>query len=250
MLQTHFSRLSRSAAFTLIELLVVISIIALLIAILLPALQGAREAARTVACGSNLRQIYIAQSTYANDFDWFAPGRLGTAAQNSPTFNSGWWDNLLLPYLGSERTPTSWAEAQEILKTPIYNCPSVELVGTGLNTRSYAPSSFQRMALDRGLTPSIENTPGTGIYMAKPESQARGSTGPTNILFYSDMGAFALAPNGDTNHSIAYLTQWQGLANGILPAFRHADRKNVLFLDGHVETMGLNGPLLWQLWVQ
>jgi prepilin-type N-terminal cleavage/methylation domain-containing protein len=55
--------------FTLIELLVVISIVALLIAILLPALNGAREAARNVACLSNVRQSGTAMLTYASDHD-------------------------------------------------------------------------------------------------------------------------------------------------------------------------------------
>src|SRR5690625_6113526 len=51
---------SRRAAFTLIELLVVITIISLLIAILLPALQAAREAAKSIQCLSNLRQVGVA----------------------------------------------------------------------------------------------------------------------------------------------------------------------------------------------
>jgi len=53
--------------FTLIELLVVIAIISVLIAILLPALRKAREAARTVACLSNLRQIALAAQQYVQD---------------------------------------------------------------------------------------------------------------------------------------------------------------------------------------
>jgi len=43
-------------AFTLIEVLVVVAIIALLVAILLPSLKKAREEARAVICGSNMKQ--------------------------------------------------------------------------------------------------------------------------------------------------------------------------------------------------
>ena len=54
--------------FTIVELLVVVSIIALLIAILLPAIGKARDAARVTQSTANLRNLAVANESYAADW--------------------------------------------------------------------------------------------------------------------------------------------------------------------------------------
>jgi len=56
-------------AFTLVELLVVIAIIALLMSMLMPALGKVKKQAKLILCQSNLKQMGICFSMYANNWD-------------------------------------------------------------------------------------------------------------------------------------------------------------------------------------
>ncbi len=101
--------------FTLIELLVVIAIIAILAAILFPVFAQARAKARGVACISNIKQMALGMTMYAQDYDeafpqwkWdqsFSGGGGGPGPINDAT--TIWW-NAIYPY---------------VKNVQVFNCP-------------------------------------------------------------------------------------------------------------------------------
>jgi len=118
----------RHGGFTLIELLVVIAIIAILAAILFPVFAQAREKARSSSCLSNQKQIALAFSMYAQDYDETYPPFLdannttGTGAQG--LFQ---WEDMVRPYIKSGNVGG------------ILTCPSA-------STRAYAYSMNPALA--------------------------------------------------------------------------------------------------------
>jgi prepilin-type N-terminal cleavage/methylation domain-containing protein len=85
----------KQTGFTLVELLVVIAIIGILVALLLPAVQAAREAARRMHCGNNLKQWGLAVHNY-HDSHKTAPS--GIILPGQWTFRA-----LLLPYVEQQQ---------------------------------------------------------------------------------------------------------------------------------------------------
>ncbi len=135
--------------FTLVELLVVIAIIGILVGLLLPAVQAAREAARRMQCGNNLKQLGLALHNYESAHQKLPPGWIfsqglsypgGTGSTGTGTNGQGsWgWPAFILPFIEQKNLYDSLAVGQDMrvalddtvrlatmqLKQATFRCPS------------------------------------------------------------------------------------------------------------------------------
>lgn len=200
-------------AFTLIELLTVIAIIGILAAIIIPVTTRVRESAKQASCLTNMRQIGVANALYTAD----NKGQLNWQGDNQLENK---WGTHIQPYMVTN-TPSA--------KDNYFTCPS-----------RYKTDSSGNVALGTDYSMNAETCVSSG-------SGADIKYSGVNISKYGDLLSKKVylldSQSGGVTKTNAFYRLPAGrdpvtdMSGGYL-TWRHSGKCNLLFLDGHVATLG------------
>jgi len=269
---TTAHKANKTVGFSLIELLVVVAIIALLLSILVPSLAAARDIARTCVCGSNIRQLALANQCYSS--------------ANKGHFVLG-AEDMLNGFGGTKR----WHGVRDINRPdadPEKNCfksakgPLAKYLGSEGEIKECPifqtyKDYFDDYVNDFGSQNAFEANCGgfgyndkyiggrhdlhTGSRAFKTSAKGNQVTRPAQTVMFTDTAMVKIALPGPTPYLIEYsfceppffvdpagmYSQYHSSAS---IHFRHKDKANVAWVDGHVDrqpisfTHGPNGYMV------
>ncbi len=219
-------RSARKSGFTLLELLVVITIIVILAALIFTSSSRMIASARTATCAGNLRQISVAVMSFAGDNNMQLPPYI----QNpDPESGASTLIEVLRRYTG-EGEPES--------RIQLWECPEQTVLKKTSEDLTSGYSGNPRLLADSigGSRVSMASVSRPDEVFLLIDAGQEAATGLAEAILSITESSGELDDRNKQMTGQPFMTPDTDLGSGAA-RYRHNERANVLFLDGHVEAI-------------
>lgn len=222
----HTSSPHARYGFTLVELLVVIGIIAVLISFLMPALSKARQSANTLRCAAQLRQIGSGLQQYQLMYKgWVLISHItvfaGDAGNNAADNSNRWYVTYMRLGLITPRSENFQGHWE---LPPIFRCPEAQRVTYSMSSQfgpTWASYWYQGTKVFHPTAPYIRSMQIKNTHVKAPATVPYVGECDTRL--------------GDSRCNLhpTLVKSGENVPIGQI----HNKRSNMLFFDGHIETL-------------